>query len=67
MVAERKRKNHPPKTSGGPMWSGTISFGLVSIPVTLWPAVREGRVSMRMLSDTGHPLGRRYVSAKSDR
>jgi DNA end-binding protein Ku len=49
------------------MWSGTISFGLVSIPVTLWPAVREGRVNMRMLTREGHPLGRRYYSQNTDR
>ena len=39
--------------SGGPsIWSGTISFGLVSIPVTLRPAVREGRIALRKLDQT---------------
>src|SRR6476660_8769719 len=49
------------------MWSGTISFGLVSIPVYLASAVREGRISLRMLDQDGAPLARRYFSAKDDR
>lgn len=42
------------------VWSGTISFGLVSIPVSLFPAHRPSRVSLRMLDDDGTPLARRY-------
>src|SRR5690349_12086854 len=45
---------------GRSIWSGTISFGLVSIPVTLRPAVREGRIALRMLDQDGTPLARRY-------
>ncbi|MGH7475619.1 MAG: Ku protein [Longimicrobiales bacterium] len=41
-------------------WSGTISFGLVSIPVDLYPGTRPGSVSFRMLDEDGTPLGRRY-------
>ena len=36
-----------------PFWSGTISFGLVSVPVDLYPANRSKRVSLRMLSPEG--------------
>jgi DNA end-binding protein Ku len=32
-----------------PFWSGTLSFGLVSIPVNLYPANRDSRVSLRTL------------------
>jgi DNA end-binding protein Ku len=42
------------------MWSGTISFGLVSIPVELYPALRPTRRSLRMLDPDGVPLARRY-------
>jgi DNA end-binding protein Ku len=42
------------------MWSGTISFGLVSVPVALYPAVRDLGVRLRMLSPAGTPLARRY-------
>ena len=34
---------------GRGMWSGTVSFGLVSIPVNLVPGVRHRRVALRML------------------
>ena len=30
-------------------WSGTITFGLVSIPVNLFPGVRSQRAALRML------------------
>jgi DNA end-binding protein Ku len=33
------------------MWSGSISFGLVNIPVKLYVAVREERVAFHMLHD----------------
>jgi DNA end-binding protein Ku len=48
-------------------WSGTISFGLVSIPVNLFPANRSGGVSLRMLSPDGTPLARRYYDPETDR
>jgi DNA end-binding protein Ku len=53
--------------SARPIWSGTISFGLVSIPVQLLPAVREGRVSLRMLDEDGTPLSRRYYCPNENR
>ncbi|MDQ2946447.1 MAG: Ku protein [Acidobacteriota bacterium] len=48
-----------------PFWSGTITFGLVSIPVNLFPANRESRVPLRMLSEKGTPLARRYASSET--
>jgi DNA end-binding protein Ku len=48
-------------------WSGTISFGLVSIPVNLFPANRSAGVSLRMLSPDGTPLARRYYDPETDR
>lgn len=48
-------------------WSGTISFGLVSIPVALYAASRSGRVSLRMVGPEGMPLTRRYFTSKDDR
>ena len=55
------------ESSPGPFWSGTISFGLVSIPVNLFPANRSSRVSVRMLAPDGTPLRRRYYSSKTDK
>lgn len=45
-----------------PFWSGTISFGLVTIPVDLYAATRSTRTSLRMLAPSGHPVVRRYYS-----
>ena len=48
-------------------WSGTISFGLVSIPVDLFPANQPRRVSLRMLAPDGTPLARRYYDPGTDK
>jgi DNA end-binding protein Ku len=48
-------------------WSGTITFGLVSIPVELYPAHRSQRVSLRMVAPDGTPLTRRYFCPKDER
>jgi DNA end-binding protein Ku len=44
------------------LWSGTLSFGLVTIPVQLYAATRSARRSLRMLSPEGVPLARRYFN-----
>jgi DNA end-binding protein Ku len=41
-------------------WSGTLTFGLVSVPVDLYPAVRPRRTPLRMLGPDDQPLARRY-------
>jgi DNA end-binding protein Ku len=48
-------------------WSGTITFGLVSIPVNLFPGTRSQGVALRMLDESGTPLQRRYFCEKQDR
>ncbi len=48
-----------------PFWSGTITFGLVSIPVSLFPANRDSRVGLHMIGPDGRPLRRRYFSQES--
>jgi DNA end-binding protein Ku len=48
-------------------WSGTITFGLVSIPVALLPGHRPSGASLRMLAPDGTPLIRRYFCPKDDR
>ena len=45
-----------------PVWTGSISFGLVTIPVKLFTAVREKRLSFRTLHDTDKvPLKQKMV------
>ena len=41
-------------------WSGTLTFGLVSVPVDLYPAVRSRRTALRMLGPDDQPLVRRF-------
>jgi len=45
-------------------WSGSLSFGLVSIPVNLITAERTSRVALRMLGPDGTPLKRRFFCSK---
>ena len=48
-------------------WSGTITFGLVSIPVNLFPATRSSRIALRMVDEDGTPLARRYFCPKHEK
>jgi len=50
-----------------PIWSGTLTFGLVSVPVDLLPAYQTKRTSLRMLGPEGEPLSRKYYSQKTGR
>jgi DNA end-binding protein Ku len=50
-----------------PFWSGTLTFGLVSVPVNLFPANKSSRAPLRMLSPEGEPLARKYYSEKTER
>ncbi len=50
------------------IWSGTISFSLVAIPVQLVRAVEPGRVSFRMLHSKDYsPLRRRMYCPEEDK
>jgi len=50
------------KGSSRPVWSGSISFGLVTIPVKLFVAVREKTLHFRSLHDQDHmPLKQKLV------
>jgi DNA end-binding protein Ku len=50
-----------------PFWSGTIAFGLVSVPVQLYPANRNTRPRLRLLDQDGTPIQRRYFCPKHRR
>jgi DNA end-binding protein Ku len=49
---------------GRTFWSGTISFGLVSVPVALFAATRSRPIAMHMVAEDGHKIERRYVCSK---
>jgi DNA end-binding protein Ku len=70
MPARRKTKakSADPEQKGvRPFWSGTLTFGLVSVPVELYPGNRTNRAPLRMLGPENEPLARRYYSEKSGR
>ena len=45
-------------------WTGTITFGLVTVPVALYTATRPRGVSLRMIGPDEAPVQRRYVCSK---
>lgn len=61
----RKNQGERPSAGRRGFWSGTISFGLVNIPVSLYPANRSSHIGLRMLAPDGTPLERRYYSSVS--
>jgi DNA end-binding protein Ku len=70
---EKSRKSHNDNAAAEsgrslrPYWSGTLSFGLVSVPVDLYPATRNSHVGMRMLGPDGTPLARRFFCPDEDK
>src|SRR5689334_1139988 len=49
-----------------PVWSGSVSFGLVNIPVRLFTAVREQRVAFHLLHDQDKVRLRRKLVCPAD-
>lgn len=67
--AESSEEPNEPRRHQGPrpMWSGSITFGLVTVPVELHSSVRSTRPRTRLLGPDGTPLQRRYRCAVHDR
>ena len=51
------------RPSAHAIWSGTLSFGLVNIPVELHSAARGRQTSMKMVDAEGSLLGRQYITS----
>lgn len=60
---EEEKKVYRPR----PFWSGTIAFGLVSIPVSLFLANRSKSLALRMVDQDGTPLSRRYFCPREEK
>jgi len=66
-----RRHRHAPRrkangeTPGRAFWSGTLTFGLVSIPVEFFAAARGRGTALKMIDPGGAPLGREYYSDKT--
>lgn len=66
MAAKKKKSKKKRRPRGRrAFWSGAISFGLVNVPVELFPSARRTRVSLRMLGEDGTPLRRRYYDPET--
>jgi DNA end-binding protein Ku len=51
-----------------PLWKGTISFGLVTIPVSLYPATRREELKFRMLRQSDlSPINYKRVAEADDK
>ena len=48
-------------------WTGTITFGLVTVPVALYSATRSRGVALRMIGPDEAPVQRRYVCSKDEK
>jgi DNA end-binding protein Ku len=66
-TASRKKESTDGEPRVRPFWSGTLTFGLVSVPVYLFPANQASRAPLRMLGPEGEPLARKYYSEKTER
>jgi DNA end-binding protein Ku len=48
-------------------WSGSLSFGLVNVPVHLFPATRHAGIHLRLIGPDGAPLKRRFYCREDGR
>lgn len=48
-------------------WSGTISFGLVTVPVALYSATRSHGTALRMVGPDGATVERHYICSKDEK
>ena len=48
-------------------WTGTITFGLVTVPVALYAATRPRGIALRMVGPDGATVERRYVCSKDEK
>jgi hypothetical protein len=60
---EHGRGSHEAAEHYKPFWSGVVSFGLVSVPVSLFPAIRSTTLRLRMVDADGNFLERRFFDA----
>jgi DNA end-binding protein Ku len=72
MARTKKRARSKPRArrSGSlpfhAFWSGSLSFGLVNVPVLVYPASRHAGVRLRLISPEGSLLERRFFCPRDD-
>ena len=66
MAIAKKQRHAKPKAAHAKklpfhaFWSGALSFGLVNVPVLVFPASRHSSIRLRMISPDGEFLERRF-------
>ncbi len=66
MAAKKKPRLQEKQRPGRSLWTGSISFGLVNIPVSLQSAVREKGVRFHLFREKGHCKVRQKLICESD-
>src|SRR5690349_5587057 len=66
-MAEAEAEEFDQPSGLRPFWSGTITFGLVTVPVALYSAIRTGGVALKMIGPDEAPVRRRYVCPKDEK
>lgn len=66
MADKSDKSDHENVPGPHAIWSGIIAFGLVSIPVSLFPAHTGSGVSLRMVDSEGNPLRRQYFCEREE-
>jgi len=63
-VAEEELEDFAEPSGIRSFWTGTITFGLVNVPVALYSATRPRGVALKMIGPDEAPVQRRYVCSK---
>jgi DNA end-binding protein Ku len=66
-VAEEELDESQQPAGMRPFWAGTITFGLVTVPVAIYSATRAAGNALRMLGPDEAPIQRRYVCSKDEK
>src|SRR5262245_10093422 len=66
-MAEKQEQEFESPSGIRSFWNGTITFGLVSVPVALYAATRGRGTALRMVAPDGLPVERRYVCSKDEK
>jgi Ku70/Ku80-like protein len=66
-VRHQPRHPHALNLASRPLWSGTISFGLLSIPVKLYSAISEHKLQFHLVHECdGSPIGYQKICKLED-
>ncbi|OYT42000.1 MAG: Ku protein [Candidatus Aenigmarchaeota archaeon ex4484_224] len=49
------------------IWSGSISFGLVTIPIKVYPAIKQKEIKFNLVDKEGHPIKYKYWCEEENR